>query len=94
MTKANIAATINQPERPKKYVNIRCEELQIYPKEEEYNGSTRIKSPATRIIKDTMIKNKGILLKLVKLIIFPTTGGSISDKYNAIVSPMNPMAIL
>jgi hypothetical protein len=67
MTKANIAATINQPERPKKYVNIRCEELQIYPKEEEYNGSTRIKSPATRIIKDTMTKNKGILLKLVKV---------------------------
>ena len=75
MTKANIAATINQPERPKKNVNIRCEELQIYPKEEEYGGCARIKSPAARIIKDMMIKNNGILLKLVKLIIFPTTVG-------------------
>jgi hypothetical protein len=66
MTKANMAATINQPDKPKKYVNIRSEELQIYPKKEEYNGCARIKSPAARIIKDMMIKNKGILLKLVK----------------------------
>jgi len=59
-----MAATINQPDKPKKYV-IRSEELQIYPRE-EYNGCARIKSPATRIIKDMMIKNKGILFKLVK----------------------------
>jgi hypothetical protein len=60
-----MAATISQPDKPKKYVNIRNEEPQIYPRE-EYNGCARIKSPATRIIKDVMISNKGILLKLVK----------------------------
>jgi hypothetical protein len=58
-----MAATMSQPDKPKKYVNIRSEELQIYPREE--NGCARIKSPATRINKDKMINNKGILLKLV-----------------------------
>jgi len=53
-----IAATINQPDKPKKYVNIRSEELQIYPKEEEYGGCARIKSPAARIIKDMSVKSK------------------------------------
>ena len=60
-----MAASISQPDKPKKYVNIRSEELQSYPKE-EYNGCARIKSPAVRIIKDMMINNKGILFKLVK----------------------------
>ena len=59
-----MAATMSQPDKPKKYV-IRSEELKIYPGE-EYNGCVRIKSPATRIAKEMMIKNKGILLKLVK----------------------------
>ena len=62
-----MAATISQPDKPKKYVNIRSEELQIYPRE-EYNGCARIKSTTTRIIKDMMINNKGILFKLVKQI--------------------------
>jgi hypothetical protein len=43
---------------------------------------------------DAMIKNKGILLKFVKSIILPTIGGSIRGKYNAIVMPMNPIAII
>ena len=35
--KANVAATTNQPDRPKKYANIWNEELQVCPKEEN-NG--------------------------------------------------------
>jgi hypothetical protein len=41
-----------------------------------------------------MIKIKGILLKLVKSIVLPITGGSISGKYNVIVVPINPTAII
>ena len=52
------------------------------------------KSPIARMTNDVMIKNKGILLKLVKSIILPTIGGSIRGKYNAIVIPMNPIAIV
>lgn len=58
MTKTNMAATINQPDRPKKYVNIWGEELRIYPKEEEDDGCAKIKSATTRILKDIMIKSK------------------------------------
>ena len=61
-----MAATTSQPDKPKKYVNICGEEIRIYPKEEDDNGCTRIKSPTARIIKDIMIKSKGILFKLVK----------------------------
>ena len=49
---------------------------------------------SARIHKDITIKSRGILLKLVKCIIFPIIGGSISGKYNAMVSPMNPMAMM
>lgn len=51
-----MTATTNQPDKPNKYVNIRSEELQSYPKE-EYNGRARIKSPTMWIIKDIMIKH-------------------------------------
>ena len=60
-----MATTINQPDKPKKYVNILSEELPIYSNEED-NGCARVKSPTARIPKDMMIKSKGILLKLVK----------------------------
>jgi len=41
-----MAATISQPDKPKNYVNIRSEELQICPRE-EYNGCARINTWGT-----------------------------------------------
>ena len=80
---------MSQPEKPKKYVSMRSEWLYAYSP-----GCDIIKSASARILKDRMIKNKGIFFKLVNRITFPIIGGSMSGKYSAMVSPMNPIAIL
>ena len=92
MTKVNMAATTNHPDSPKKYDNMRCK-FKTYSEEDD-SGWPRKRSPAARIHKDITIKIRGILLKLAKYTIFPIIGGSISGKYNAMVSPMNPMAMM
>ena len=43
---------------------------------------------------EIMTKESGILLKCEKRTVLPIIGGNIMGKYNAIVMPMNPMAVI
>lgn len=43
---------------------------------------------------EIMTKESGILLKCEKRTVLPIIGGNIMGKYNAIVMPMKPMAVI
>ena len=43
---------------------------------------------------EIMTKESGILLKCEKRTVLPIIGGNIMGKYNAIVIPMKPMAVI
>ena len=51
-------------------------------------------SPNARKPNDKTISNIGILLRLVNWTVFPMIGGSIRGRYNEIVIPINPIAIV
>lgn len=51
-------------------------------------------SPKARMANDKRISNSGILLRLVNWTVFPVIGGSIRGRYNEIVMPINPIAIV
>ena len=51
-------------------------------------------SPNARRPNDRTISTNGILLRLVNRTVFPMIGGSIMGRYNEIVIPINPIAIV
>lgn len=51
-------------------------------------------SPTTLTLKDMTISHTGSLLKCVNLIVRPKIGDNSNGRYNAIVRPMKPMAIM
>jgi len=51
-------------------------------------------SPNARRPNDRTISTNGVLLRLVNRTVFPMIGGSIMGRYNEIVIPINPIAIV